>query len=397
MRRLLAVLVCVMIGVLFIQEIQAIPAFARKYRMSCKTCHAPFPRLKPYGDDFAGNAFKLSDEKSPGYFVDTGDEELSLLRNFPVAARLEGFINYDGSNEQSDFGTPWGVKLLTGGEITDDIAFYFYFYMDERGEVAGVEDAFIMFNDLFNIDLDVYAGQFQVSDPLFKRELRLELEDYHIYKAAPGLSTANLTYDKGIMITLGLDWGTDIIFEVVNGNGIVEANAANLFDRDDYKSFVGRISQDIGEFARIGAFAYTGSENQLPNAGQEFKNTVLMWGPDATFSIGDIIELNLQYIMRNDDNLLLTEGATTPYIDFRTEGGLAELLIMPKGDDSKIYGAALVNFIESDEKIMDYKTAALHVGYVLRRNLRLVGEYRYNFTDEDNPFNIFSIGFVSAF
>jgi len=39
----------------------AIPAFARKYNMSCATCHAPIPRLKPYGDEFAGHGFKLPD------------------------------------------------------------------------------------------------------------------------------------------------------------------------------------------------------------------------------------------------------------------------------------------------------------------------------------------------
>ena len=38
-------------------EADAIPAFARKYRMSCTTCHAPIPRLKEYGDEFAGNGF----------------------------------------------------------------------------------------------------------------------------------------------------------------------------------------------------------------------------------------------------------------------------------------------------------------------------------------------------
>ena len=28
-------------------DAEAIPAFARKYKVSCTTCHAPFPRLKP--------------------------------------------------------------------------------------------------------------------------------------------------------------------------------------------------------------------------------------------------------------------------------------------------------------------------------------------------------------
>ena len=40
-------------------DVLAIPAFARKYNMTCKTCHSPFPSLKTYGNDFAGNGFQL--------------------------------------------------------------------------------------------------------------------------------------------------------------------------------------------------------------------------------------------------------------------------------------------------------------------------------------------------
>ncbi len=397
MRTIAIILVLFGITALVIQDLEAIPAFARKYRMSCKTCHSPMPRLKAYGDDFAGNGFRLTDEKAPGYYVETGDDELSLLRNFPIAARLEGFINYDESNEQGDFGTPYNVKLLTGGEITDGIAYYFYFYMDERGEVAGVEDAYIMFNNFFNIDLDLYVGQFQVSDPLFKRELRLTLEDYQVYRNKPGLSAANLTYDKGLMVTLGLETGTDVILELVNGNGLTEANAAHLFDKDKYKTVVGRISQDIGDFLRIGAFAYTGDEAQTSEAMGATKNNVLIWGPDMTLSYKDIVELNLQYLQRTDDNLLLTDTTTTALKDFQTDGAMAELIVMPKGDDSKWYGVGLLNYNESDKDLMNYKSASLHIGCMLRRNLRIVGEYRYNFTDSDNPFNMFGVGFVSGF
>jgi hypothetical protein len=74
----------------------AIPAFARKYRLSCTTCHAPAaPALKPYGDEFAGNGFRLEEEQSPRYYMDTGDDKLSLLRELPVAVRLDGFVSYN--------------------------------------------------------------------------------------------------------------------------------------------------------------------------------------------------------------------------------------------------------------------------------------------------------------
>ena len=79
-------------------DLFAIPAFARKYRMSCKTCHSPFPTLKAYGDDFAGNGFQLKDKDAPRYYVETGDEDLSLLRELPVALRFEGYVTYNIRN-----------------------------------------------------------------------------------------------------------------------------------------------------------------------------------------------------------------------------------------------------------------------------------------------------------
>jgi hypothetical protein len=164
----------------------AIPAFARKYNMSCKTCHSPFPYLKPYGEEFAGNGFVLSDQEAPRYYVETGDPELSLIRDIPLAFRLDGYLTYNESkNERTDFNTPVLFKLLTGGAITKDAAYYIY-YILENGEVGKIEDAWLMFNDLFGSDLDVTVGQFQVSDPLFKRELRLTRQDYLIYKVKPG-------------------------------------------------------------------------------------------------------------------------------------------------------------------------------------------------------------------
>lgn len=398
MKRICFVLVIVASFVITSEIANAIPAFARKYSMTCKTCHSPMPKLKPYGGEFAGNGFKLPDKDAPRYFLETGDNELSLIRDFPVAVRFDGHLTYNyGNSENSDLGVPFILKLISGGEIAKDMAYYFYFYLSERGEIAGVVDCYIMFNNLLGIDLDLYFGQFQVSDPLFKRELRLTLEDYQPYKFKPGLSQMNLAYDRGIMLTLGLDWGMDLILEIVNGCGLNQANANKLFDIDGHKTFVGRISQDIGDFARIGGFALYGKEDLQNGANLKATNEVLSYGPDFTLSFGDFAELNFQYVQRNDKNLFLSETDYSPSKDVVSKGTMVEAIITPQGDDSKLYGAALFNWIESDNKPLNYKTFSLHLGYILRRNLRIVLEGTYDFSDDNKKFAIFSLGFVNAF
>jgi len=369
-------------------EALSFPAFARKYSMTCKTCHSPFPRLKPYGDDFAGNGFKLDDKDAPRYYMETGDDELSLIRDIPLALRFDGYINYNTSNSKSlDFASPYVLKILSGGELTKDVAYYFYFFFSERGEVAGVEDAFVMFNNLFGTELDLYVGQFQVSDPLFKREMRLSFEDYHIYKTKPGFSNADLAYDRGIMLTYGLPTGTDITLEILNGSGIGSANSARLFDNDKNKNFMGRVSQDIGEYFRIGGFAYFGTErfNSIDNKTQ-------MFGPDFSFTT-EKIELNFQYVTRKDDNPIFT---TFNKEEINTDGIMAELIYMPKGEESKWYSVALFNMVDSEQNNLDYKSYSLNIGHMLRRNIRLVGEYSYIDTPS-KKYGRFGVGIVSAF
>ncbi|MBC7362977.1 MAG: hypothetical protein H5U07_00355 [Candidatus Aminicenantes bacterium] len=367
----------------------AIPAFARRYSMSCKVCHAPFPKLKAYGEEFAGNGFVIKDKETPRYTIDTGDGLLSLLRELPVAIRFEGYFSFNNADNKSlDFSSPFLIKLLSGGEIAKNISYYFYFFFSERGEVAGLEDAFIMLNNLFKTDLDVYLGQFQVSDPLFKREVRLTYEDYRIYKVRVGQARANLTYDRGIMLTYGLPTGTDLTFEVVNGLGLLPADRVGSFDTDKYKNFMLRISQDVLNNLRVGAFGYTGKEKQ-----GEAINTLWMMGADFTWT-SPKLELNVQYVERRDDNPFF--WVLTPE-KVQTRGGFAEIIYMPEADDSRWYTTALFNWVDSDQTELRYSSFGLHFGYLLRRNMRATVEGTYVFKSEQGAHFRLGLGIITAF
>jgi len=375
-------------------DIFAIPAFARKYGMTCKTCHSPFPSLKAYGNEFAGNGFQLKDQDAPRYYVETGDPELSLIRDVPLAMRLEGYVTYNqGNAEQSDFTAPIVSKLLSGGAITKDFSYYLY-YILENGEKGKLEDAWLMFNNVLGSELDFTIGQFQVCDPLFKRELRLTRDDYYIYKVKPGYSNVDLTYDRGIMLTYGFESGTSLTLQVVNGIGIGEGFATGNFDNDKYKNLMGRISQDVGDHLRIGAMGYYGKEEQK-SPEEDFNETNELWmlGGDATISF-DPIELNLQYVERNDNNPYFLYNQTDPIPEIATRGAFAEMIYRPNGDDSKWYAVGLFNWIESDQTDLNFKTLSGHLGYVYKRNIRMVAEVNYDFNQE---FTTFGVGIVTAF
>ena len=76
---------------------------------------------------------------------------------------------------------------------------------------------------------------------------------------------------------------------------------------------------------------------------------------------------------------------------------LAELLFMPKGDDSNWYLMGLFNDVQSNFDQAKYRSYTLHAGYLLRRNVRLAAEY--SLVDDYNldNYNKFNVGFVAAF
>ena len=391
MKKILATTIIIVATVMIVAgDLFAIPAFARKYNMSCKTCHSPIPYLKPYGNEFAANGFVLKDKDAPRYFVQTGDDRLSLIRDFPLAVRIQGYVTYNEENEeQFDIGTPSAFKIMSGGSITKDVSYYAY-YILESGEPGKIEDAWLMFNNMFGSELDLTVGQFQVSDPIFKRELRLTNEDYIIYKVRPGNSMIDLTYDRGVTFAYTLPTSTDLVLEVVNGSGIGELYSNNLFDRDKYKNLMGRVSQAVSENLRVGAMGYYGNEMvDQPDTSLSFKNGIWMIGGDATLE-SKLFELNVQYVYRNDDNPYAMQIGK----EVKTQGGFAELIFRPDGDESIWYMVALYNHVDSDDNALDYKSIAGHIGYLLRRNIRLVGECVY---DIDNEYAKFNVGFVTAF
>lgn len=374
-----------------VKKADCIPAFARKYQISCQVCHAPaFPRLKEFGDEFAGNGFRMDDYESPRYFVPVGDDRLSLFRELPLAIRIDGFATYNFNKEgKTDFSSPFVMKILSGGEISDKISYYFYFLMNEGGTIAGVEDAFLMFHDLFRSGINFYIGQFQVSDPLYKGELRYTLEPYRIYAAAPGNSSVNLKYDRGIMFDRSFSTGTELFLEVLNGYGLNGA-LDDVFDHDKYKNLMLRIFQSAGPVG-IGAFGYAGKE-RLFLGFPDGVNTMWMAGPDIALNLNDRFIMNIQYVFRNDSHVLTGFGVRN---DVKTQGGFMEVIYSPKGDMSKWYLTGLLNMVESDDDILDYSAATVHFGYIIRRNLRLVAEYTRQFSGEEH--GRVNAGFVSAF
>lgn len=376
----------------------AIPAFARKYRVSCALCHNPMPALTAFGEQFAANGFRFAPGEEPRDTIATGDDLLTLPATLPLAVRLDAYAQvYADGNAATDFQLPFTLKLLSGGTLSTKLSYYVYFLLGERGDVAGIEDAFIYWNDIRGAPVDLVVGQFQVSDPIFKRELRLEVLDYAIYRANVGLQPADLTYDRGLMASADLA-GFTLTASLLNGDGIPAADDAWRFDNDANKNVFGHLSRPFGDHVRLGVLGYVGQQSGEPYGAPGQTNNLSMVGVDATLGTGSL-ELNAQYLWRTDTEPDFLPGEAAVH----TDGGFAELLYRPPG--SRWYGYSLYNYIDADAPaltigmgspvgIARYESLAVGAGYLIQRNFRLYGEYGYEF---EAALNRFTAAFTTAF
>jgi hypothetical protein len=273
-RLLFAVILAIPLQMAWVDIAGAMPAFARTYGVSCTTCHSAFPRLNTVGEMFADDwNFRLPnwEEKT----ANLSDERLRLPTELPLGVRAQAFVQgRDGesidpltgnviADSTTDFQAPYLFKLLTSAPLSEHISFYFYAIFAEKGQNSEVvvEDAWFSYDDLFDTGVGMQLGQFQISDVMFPREVRMTFQDFMIYRMA------GITYERGVLF--GREVGPlQVDLGFVNGNGI-DANASinspgfrradRLFDNDTSKTVFARLGTDFGGVS-AGLFALSGKQ-----------------------------------------------------------------------------------------------------------------------------------------
>ena len=253
---------------------EAMPVFARQYEMSCNVCHAAFPRLNSFGEQFRANNMRLPNWREMTT-VDTKDEMLALPKSVPLAIRAQAYVqarqgeNVDpvtgptDNKSHLDFQSPYLIKLLSSAPLSDHITYYFYGIFAEKGDngTTLIEDAWFRHDDIFGSKTGMQLGQFQLSDLMFPRETRMTFQDFMAYRMA------GITYDRGVLFDRKFG-AVDLGLGAVNGNGIDQNFGINspgfqrpdkMFDNDTRKSVFGRLGTEIGP-VKLGLFGLAGQQ-----------------------------------------------------------------------------------------------------------------------------------------
>ena len=377
----------------------AIPVFARKYSMSCVACHSAYPRLNQFGEYFRDNNMRLPNWRDNT--VQTGDDRLALPSSAPLAIRAQAYaqarkgksidpVTGDTEQSSSDFQSPYLVKLLSSAPLSEHITYYFYGIFAEKGNngETTIEDAWFRHDDLFGSGVGMQLGQFQISDLMFARELRLPFQDYMVYRMA------GITYDRGALFDRSFG-NFDLGLGLVNGNGIDENFDINspgyrrpdkMFDNNSGKSIFGRIGTDIGP-ASVGLFGLSGEQANatgaagLDSGGRNTNKRIV--GVDISGDLQGKTYWYAQLLWNSWDGFLDKNK------DYNWWGGFLGVDYIP--NDFWAF-SALYNYADADDlsntdtiyEGIDINSLSLTASYYFMRNVKGIAEVNVDFLGKDS-------------
>lgn len=285
--------VCLVFGLtLFVfslvQEAEAIPTFARKYRTSCTTCHIGFNKLNPFGEAYRLNGYQIPQGQEVAYVK---EEPVSLGApawkkvwpeavwpgqipgNVPISMMVHqrALWNESASGQSKpelDFRFPHEWELFVSGDLGEMLSFYGEFALLDDGAVGGMERLFLQFNDLLAGSYDILpqdalnlkVGKFNIAaDPFYnptRRTLNRTLpSNYTVGNATFRLRNPQSALEADGILNQRWYYGLGL----ANGT-----NAADGSDADSHKDPYWRLAY------KWKGMAFDGSSEEL---GDELKQT----------------------------------------------------------------------------------------------------------------------------
>ena len=385
----------------------AMPEFARKYSLSCVACHAAYPRLNKFGEHFRNNNMRLPNwmEKT----VATGDERLVLPAYPPLSIRAQAYVQArDGKSidpitgetlsASTDFQSPYLIKLLSSAPLSEHLTYYFYGIFAEKGSngEALIEDAWFRHDDIFGTGVGMTLGQFQVSDLMFPRELRLPFQDYMAYRMA------GITYDRGLLFDRSFG-PVDVGLGLVNGSGISHNLNINspgyrrpdkMFDNDSSKTVFGRLGTEVGPVS-AGLFGLAGKQKNATGPAGTLsgdRNTdKRILGLDFSGNIAGNTYWYAQLLQNSWDGFL------DPNRAYKWWGGFAGVDYIP---NDRWAFSALYNYADNGDfartdtiyEGIGINSLALTASYYFMRNVKGVAELNVDFLGKIRPQGDYFVG-----
>lgn len=391
------------------KESYAIPAFARKYQVSCMQCHITILRRNEFGDAFRRNGYQwidgIDDTASVEKYIPlkgNAHETGGIPGIFPVAVYGHQRIKFSSSGAKKDKAEfdAHELELVTAGTLGKDISFLGEWIIWEHG-VSGDDrlgELWLMFDNLYGRGLNIKMGKMAQTLSLYKENDRQTLNHY-----------ITNTYTVKDFETGGKRAG-------VEANGIIKdrfdyaigiGDNNNNWNDENYKDFYYHIgwkpfgmtftghdphvdldNPSFSDFliVTLAHYGYLGTESDFnASGGVNYTNRIKRFGFDATVEYRDITFLN-SFVLGRDDNPTNANEKASSYtffneVNYRLKPWLS-LVYRYEHADNKLSGGGVQN---------KHIPALL---YLLRGNIRFSLEGLITDDHQDNESLTFNILFA---
>lgn len=299
MRKLTKYLLTSLVFFSFIDSGFSIPQFAKKYGVSCFTCHAAVPKLNAFGEAFRRNGFQAPGTMDP---TPVWQQDVLPLSGMPHPM----FMRKNVTNNMAvatTTGIPSGktlsidtfnnaFELFSGGTAGDHLSYlaFLELHIDPDITAGGEEEEdghggstgggssvasigthldwefhqfFITYNNLFSNSntgkLNVRLGFFHLDVPFVSlRKMTSEMSPNLVYSLSPVAGGFNLNMRQlGVSAYGGLgSMRLRLDYEVAFVNG-----TNNLLDTNEDKDLFFRAAINRNDRLRVGALYYKGRQN----------------------------------------------------------------------------------------------------------------------------------------
>ena len=152
------------------EQSYSIPAFARKYKTSCQTCHNGFPKLNAFGEAFRRNGYQFPGGTDPEYIKEDpvslgsdGNKKAfpdaiwpgTLPGSSPISIFLNGEMDYNPKvDPRFTFdGLGNSIEAVAAGTLGEDLSFWGHAILNNDGTVE-LNRMFLIFSNLVGSDLN---------------------------------------------------------------------------------------------------------------------------------------------------------------------------------------------------------------------------------------------------
>jgi hypothetical protein len=305
--------------VLITETSKGIPAFARKYKTSCATCHTGFPKLNAFGEAFRRNGYQFPGgtdaeftKEEPVSMGSEGNKRAfpdaiwpgSIPGSSPVSLFFNGEVDYNPKTDPRFTLDGLGTEIETsiGATVGEDVSLFGEFAIHSSGE-AELDRAFVIFSNLIGSSyaLNMRVGEIEPGVLSFSNKRAWlkgdDLQGFWIMTRAFSDDmgwTIEGENQKGMEVN-GMAGGRfGYSAGIVEGFGAAQANASNMdyYEHVTYK--FGGLPLDgvtkngpapdnpkpyIDNSLTLGAFAYEGSAVIGPDTMLQ-TNSFTMFGGD---------------------------------------------------------------------------------------------------------------------